>query len=206
MKNKVFLLLILAWACSPKNEEVKDEQVDVAPQEEALDTVANTRLDAVKTDEDVITPTLPLPQPVLQLLTQKYPGYEQPVLADAASKQGTGNEQGPFIVRGDFTNDPQQDYALQLQHGKNLIIVAAIDTGNGNWSLQELKRDILFNDRGSLKSLYYLMLAEPGQELQDEESGAQIKLETEAVAVGLDDDVTVYVYRDNSFKVYNTNK
>ena len=206
MKSIIPLLLILAISCSPKNEEVQDEQVDLSSKQEALDTASNTRLDAVKTDEDVITPTLPLPQPVLQLLAQEYPGFEQPILADAARKQGSGNGQGPILVRGNFTDDPQQDYALQLQQGKEVLIVAITDTGDGNWTTHELKRDILFNDRGTLKSLYYLQLAEPGQKLQQTQGGNVIELTTEAVTVGLDNEQTTYVYSKNGFKEFQVAK
>ena len=202
MKNICILLVLLTFACTPKNEEIKDEQVDVETPAEALDSAADTEKDAViinETDEDT---ALPLPQPVLQLLAQKYPGYRQPTLANTAHIKSEDNEQSPYLVSGDFTNDTRQDYALQLQQDKNLYIVAVTDTGDGNWSVHELKRDVMFNERGTLKSLYYLQVAEPGKTVQEAESGARYELKNEAVSVGLENDLTTYVYTDKSFKPY----
>jgi len=49
------LLLLLAVAgCSPKNEEVTDEQIETRLDGQALDTIANTKKDALKTDENNI--------------------------------------------------------------------------------------------------------------------------------------------------------
>ncbi|WP_299820807.1 hypothetical protein [uncultured Pontibacter sp.] len=208
MKNAFIYFFILAFglSCSPKNDEVKDEHVEVGEPADALDSVANTRLDAVNTDENEITPTLPLPPAVLRLLSQKYPGNKQPTLTGDVSSRAEGNEQGPLLVRGNFTDDNRQDYALQLQHDKNLLIVAVTDTGDGNWALHELKRDILFNDRGTLKSTYHLYLAEPGHTMLDPASGEKTELEREAVSVALSGDVTTYVYAKNGFRAYNSLK
>jgi hypothetical protein len=205
MRHTFLILFILsaAIACTPKNEEVKDEQVDIDQPQETLDSVSSTEKDGLKIYDNEIT-SFPLPQPVLQLLAQKYPGYTQPALLDGIGNQTPDTEQGPFIVRGDFTNDLEQDYALQLQQDKNIIIVAVINTNQGNWILHELKRDILFNDRGSLKSMYYLSKAEPGKVLIDIETGVKLKLKHEAISVDLEKDITTYVYQNNNFKPYST--
>ncbi|GAB3204234.1 hypothetical protein ABID22_002997 [Pontibacter aydingkolensis] len=206
MKNTLFMLLLIAFSCSPKNEEIKDEQIALGSKEKALDSIANTEQDGVIVDDTGQDTYLPLPQPVLQLLAQKYPGYKKPMLANAARDRAAGNEQGPFLISGDFTNDTHLDHALQLQQDKNIFIVAATDTGNGSWTLHELKRDVLFNDRGTLKSLYYLQLTEPGQTLLDSESRSGFELKNNAVSVGLENDLTTYVYSDNGFKAYPSYK
>lgn len=202
MKNSCIFLVLLAFACSPKNDEVTEEQIDIAPQAEALDSVADTEKDAViinETDEDT---ALPLPQPVLQLLAQKYPGYRQPTLAESTNKPEEDSRTSSYLVSGNFTNDTRLDYALQLQQDKSLYIVAVTDTGDGNWSVHELKRDVMFNERGTLKSLYYLQVAEPGNTVQEEENGARYELKNEAVSVGLENNLTTYVYMGKSFKPY----
>ncbi len=205
MKNSILILtiLFLAFSCGPKNEEVKDTQVEVYTPYEALDSVSNTEKDGVQIDENEIT-SFPLPQPALQLLAQKYPGYKQPILVDDIKTQDSDEEQGPFIVRGDFTNDLEQDYALQIQHNKNVLIVAVINTGTDNWVVHELKKDILFNDRGELKSMYSLSKAEPGTNLISSKNGSKIELKHEAISVSLENDVTTYVYQNNAFKPYKT--
>ena len=56
------IVLLLAGSCGPKNEEVTDELVETGPPREVLDSIANTRKDAVKTNENdsaLTTPPLP---------------------------------------------------------------------------------------------------------------------------------------------------
>ncbi|MDX5422937.1 MAG: hypothetical protein LPK07_04735 [Hymenobacteraceae bacterium] len=204
MKSKTHLvaglLLTMMVACTPKNEEVTEEQVEVAPQREALDSIADTRKDALRTDENEISPNLPMPQPVMQLLTQRYPGWEQPTLTDGAIKRAQAYEQGPTVIRGDFNSDTRQDYALQLQQDKDVVILAILDGGDGNWNVYELKRDILFNERGTLKSLYYLFLTEQGEELPDSETDAAAP--HDAISVGIENKTTTYVFQENDFTEY----
>ncbi|MFD2515027.1 hypothetical protein ACFSRY_14225 [Pontibacter locisalis] len=195
-------LLLLAGSCTPKNEEVKDEQVEIGPPAEALDSIADTKKDAVKTDENEISPTMPLPPPVLRLLSERYPGFKQPELSEEARELAIQHDQGPFIVRGDLNADNNQDYALQLQQGKSVIIVALTDAGNGNWNVYELQRDILFNDRGKLKSLYYLYLTEAGEEFINSETNEEFEIAQDAVSVGMEGEAVTYVYTNGKFTQY----
>lgn len=201
-RHLLIAALCTAAACSPKNEEVTEQQVKIGPPAEALDSVADTRKDALQTDENEISPTLPLPQPVLQLLAQKYPGFKQPVLSDAVKSKSADLQQGPIIVRADLTSDNQLDYALQLQQNNDLIIVALTDQGNNNWTLHELHRDILFNDRGNLKSLYYLYVTPQGEEVYSEEENQGKELKADAVTVALENSATTYVYENGGFRAY----
>lgn len=205
MKN-IFLLALtgatlLIAACTPKNEEVTDEQIQVSPPAEALDSIADTEKDGLRTDENEINPTLPLPQPVLQLLTQKYPGWEQPDLTNEAKLNAEAFDQGPFIVRGDFNGDAYQDYALQLQKGKEILVIGVINDSNGTWTAHELTKDILFNDRGKLKSMYYLHLSEKGSIVTSNDNKT-IVLPYEAVAVGIENKSRVYALQDGTFQAY----
>lgn len=204
MKKTLYLLaLTLAgFACTPKNEEVKEEQVEVAPVRDALDTIASTNKDGVRTDENNITPTLPMPQPVMQLLTEKYKGWEQPTLAAEATSRADQYSQGPMIVRGDFNGDANQDIALQLRQGNNVVIVAALQIDEENYELHELKRDILFNERGKLKSLYYLYHIEQGEELHNDMTNETMEAPHEAVAVGIEGDNVAYVFQNGEFEEY----
>lgn len=195
-------LLLLAGSCTPKNEEVKDEQVEIGPPSEALDSIADTDKDAVKTDENEISPTMPLPPPVLRLLSERYPGFKQPELSEEARELAIQHDQGPFIVRGDLNADNNQDYALQLQQEKSVIIVALTDAGNGNWNVHELQRDILFNDRGKLKSLYYLYLTEAGEEFINSETNEEFEIAQDAVSVGMEGEAVTYVYTNGKFTQY----
>ncbi|MBC5992565.1 hypothetical protein [Pontibacter cellulosilyticus] len=206
MKNLAILLILVAFSCSPKNEEVKDEQIDLGPPAEALDSAASPDKDATKINETSQETYLPLPQPVLQLLAQKYPGHKQPILTQGIRAQDDKGEQGPFVISGYFTDDTYLDHALQLQHEKNVIIVAATDIGDNQWRLHELKRDILFNDRGTLRSVYDLNVTEQGQELQNAETGETLKLQKDAIGVKFEDNITTYVYQNNGFTAYITSR
>ncbi|MCX2739870.1 hypothetical protein [Pontibacter anaerobius] len=198
----IYLLPLCLLACSPENEEVQDEHVQVAPPAKALDSIANVEKDAVKTDENEISPTLPLPPPVMQLLAEKYPGWERPTLAGNAEQLAEEHPGSPAIARGDFDGDNRQDVALQLQQGKELVIVAALQQQEEKYTLVELKRDILFNERGKLTSLYYLYRIAQGEQVQDTSTMAEVELPHDAVAVAVGNERSVYVYQDGSFRSY----
>lgn len=198
------LLLLLAMAaCSPKNDEVTDEQIEVGTNGQALDTIANTKKDALRTDEQVIDPTLPMPQPVLQLLEQHYPGWQQPDLTAAAMQNAPGGIQGPTLVHGDFNGDNRQDYALQLQQQDKLVIAVVLDAGDGSWKAYELKQDMLFNDDGNLRSQYYLYLIDKGKRLKNPDSAESMEAPYEALGVGTEQNNTAYLYQNGEFKAYN---
>jgi len=196
------LLLAAALACSPKNEEVTDQQVETAPQQEALDSIANTAQDGLKTDQNEVSPNLPMPQPVMQLLTEHYPGWQQPTLTTGALKQAQQYAQGPTIIRGDFNSDNRQDYALQLQQGKEVIMLAVLDGGADNWQVHELRRDILFNERGRLKSLYYLFLTESGEDLPSTRAAEEVEAPHDAVSIGIEKKVDTYIFQGDGFEAY----
>lgn len=204
MKKKLYLLGLLgiAVACGPKNEEVRNEQVEVAPPAQALDSIANTKKDALKTDENDISPTMPLPPPLLRLLKAEYADWEKPVLTEEALEQSAGYLQAPMIVRGDFDGDARQDLALQLQQGNDLVVVAALQEQEGIYELYELKRDILFNERGTLKSPYYLYLMEQGEPLRMDEESDEVEAEHDAVALGMEGEDVVYLFEDGTFTPY----
>ncbi|PRY08901.1 hypothetical protein CLV24_12069 [Pontibacter ummariensis] len=193
-------LLLLAFSCSPENEEVADEQVDVVPVPEALDSIASTNKDALRTDENNVSPTVPLPQPLMQQLTTEYQGWEQPTLAEGAQERGAALPQGPFIVRGDFNGDNLQDVALQLEKDGEVIVLAALHTEEGVYQLHELKRDILFNERGVLQSLYYLYLAEENEEILSVETAEELDIPYDVVALGMEDNVTAFIFTNGQFK------
>lgn len=205
MKKTLFLmgLLYIAVACGPKNEEVQDEQVEVAPPAEALDSIADTKKDGLFTDENDINPTMPVPQPVLQLLAEKYQGWETPTLTEEAQEQAENRLQAPVIVRGDLDGDTRQDLALQLQQGDDLVILAALQEQEGTYKLYELKRDIMFNERGTLKSLYYLYLVEQGDTLRNKEENDDMEAAHDAVAVGIEGKDVVYLYERGTFTPYS---
>lgn len=204
MKKTLYLiaLTLAAFACSPKNEEVQEEHVQIAPVPEALDTVTSTRRDAVRTDENDTETTLPMPQPVMQALTEQYAGWERPVLAAEAMVRADDNSLGPTIVRGDFNGDNNQDIALQLRQGNNVVIVAALQVSEGNYVLYELKRDILFNDRGTFKSLYYLFRVEQGEELHNDAANQDIEAPHDAIGVGVTGDKMAYLFQDGDFEEF----
>lgn len=195
---------LMQFACTPKNEEVTEEQIEVGPAEEVIDTIANTKKDALKTDENNITPIFPLPQPVLQLLSQQYPGQQELTFTEGVLQRAEDNTQGPGIVRGDFNGDNLQDYAVQLQQNKQLVIVVAMNGANDNWQLYEIKKDILFNDRGTLKSPYLLRLTQAGTELEHQTTQKEITTPYDAVTVSLDGNDTAYLYENGKFEGYNT--
>ncbi|AKD01853.1 hypothetical protein POKO110462_15555 [Pontibacter korlensis] len=202
MKSKLYLLVLplCLLACSPQNEEVQDEHVAVGPPAKALDTIAPPPKDAVLTDENDTSPTLPLPPPVMRLLAEKYPGWEKPQIAADALQEAKEHTNSPAVARGDFDGDTRQDVALQLQQGEEIVIVAALQPQEENYKLVELKRDILFNDRGNLSSLYYLYRLAQGENLQNMETNKEFELPHDAVAVGVGGDVTVYHYQNGSFQ------
>ncbi|MBF9252657.1 hypothetical protein I2I11_05080 [Pontibacter sp. 172403-2] len=198
------LLLLLAMAaCSPKNEEVTDEQIEVGADGQALDTIANTKKDALKTDEKTISPTLPIAQPVLQLLEQRYPGWKQPELTAMAEQNAATGEQGPTLVHGDFNGDNRQDYALQLQQQRNLVIAAVLDAGDGSWELYELKQDKLLNEQDSLKSSYYLYLIDKGEIIENTSTAGGTAAPNDALGVGNAANHTAYLYQNGKFEPYS---
>jgi hypothetical protein len=204
MKRTVYItgLICAALGCTPKNEEVQEQHVEIAPPVEALDSIASTSKDALKTDENDINPTLPMPQPVMQLLTKQYREWEQPTLAEETSERAQNYTQEPTLVRGDFNGDTLQDLALQLQQNDYIVVVAALQTSEGSYELQELKRDILFNDRGKLRSLYFLYRIEQGESLHNDTTNQVIEAPHDAVALGIADDIVAYLYENGEFRQY----
>ncbi|RIJ42715.1 hypothetical protein [Pontibacter oryzae] len=208
MKRIHYLLAsaLFLLACSPENEQVQDENIDVGPPSEALDSIADTPKDGVATDNNNINPTLPLPQPVMQLLAQKYAGWQKPELSEAALQHPEVQTGSAAITRGDFDGDTRQDVALQLQQGKEVVVVAALQYEEMNYKLVELKRDILFNNRGSLTSLYYLYTLGPGQEVTNQETGQPTRLPHDAVVLGIEDAATLYYINGDSIQKFNIAK
>lgn len=200
----VSLSCFLCFGCSPKNEEVTEEQIDTSPTEEVVDTVTNMRKDAVKTDENNVSPTFPLPQPIMQLLTDQYPSWQEPAYTENVMSRADDITQGPGIIRGDFNGDNMQDYAIQLQQQKQVLIVAILNGSNGNWQLQEIKKDILFNDRGEFKSPYLLRLTKEGTDLQHQANRNKITSPHDAVTISLDGNDITYLYENGKFVAYNT--
>lgn len=197
------LLLLTIYSCGPKNEEVTDEQVETGSRTEVLDSIANVPEDGVTTDSNV---PLTLSQPVMALLDAKYPGWKQPALAPDAKKNAENHPTGPTMVTGNFNSDTIQDYALQLQKGKEVVMVAILQDTAQNWNTYELQRDILFNQQGKLLSLYNMYLLEKGDEVQDSETTKKLKIPNNAVAVSIGNSTQVYVYEDGKFRPYQTGK
>ncbi len=194
------MLILCLLACSPENEEVQDEHVQVAPPQEALDSIANTAKDAVKTDENNISPTFPLPPALLQQLADKYPQWQYPELMADAVQQAVEHTESPAITRGDFTGDNLQDIALQLQKGDKVMMVAAVQQQDGNYQLYELMQDIMFNERGKLKSLYYLYRIRQGEEVENPNNANKLELPHDAIAVGVGKETTMFMYQDGRFE------
>lgn len=198
-----FFSCYLFWGCGPKNEEISEVQTDLEPMKEVADTISNARKDALQTDENNISPTLPLPQDVMQLLTNKYPSWEELNFTENVLQQAKDNTQGPGLIRGDFDGNGRQDYAVQLQHQKQLVVVAILHNADGSWQLQEIKKDILFNDRGHLKSPYMLRLTQAETTLQHRTIRNQITAPHDAVTLSLNGNDIVYLYENGKFVAYN---
>lgn len=199
----LLLLLTPIFCCSPKNEEASEEHIDTDLSGETIDSLSNSRRDIVTRPDTENLDPLPLPQPVLQLLEQHYRGWEKPALMSSAENGSGILNQSSFMVSGDFNGDNHQDYAIQIQKDKHVVIIAFLYS-SGNWQVQELKKDILFNDRGTLKSLYQLELAEKGTTLQNQESNQEFTLQNDAVSVGIENNRTTYVLENSRFKGYIT--
>ncbi len=195
MKN--FLLgmaALLLLSCSPKNEDVTMEQAAPAQAEEAVDSAANTTLDGTATAQTYDSPTTSIPQPAMQLLAQKYKGWEEPTLSKAALDSAAKHEQGPLIVRGDFNGDTLQDYAFQIQHKDNVVALATLQI-NGNWQMYELTRERLSNENGNLQSIYHLYLLKAGANLTD-----QSKTSNDAVAIGKGTTAVAFMFDNGKFR------
>lgn len=199
------LLLVLLFNCSPKNEEVTEEHIDTDLSGDAVDSAANTRRDIVERPGTEEADPMALPQPVLQLLERHYTGWKQPTLLEGVAKNARRQNQGPYHVRGDFNGDNEQDFAVQIQQGDHVVVIAFVHNA-GNWEVQELKKDILFNERGRLKSLYYLYLTEAGAKLASDETNQDFETQHDAVTVGINDDATTYVLENGRFRGYSTNR
>jgi hypothetical protein len=196
------LLLVALCGCEPKNQEVTDEQIETGSRTEVLDSIANTREDGVKTDGNEPIQTIELPPPVAASLNAMYPGWKQPALATDAKKQAENYPTGPTIVNGNFNSDTLQDYALQLQQGEEVIIVAILqDTARG-WKTHELHRDKLFNEQGKPLSLYHVYLLEKGEEVQDLKTKKNLKTTNNAIVVSKGNSTQAYVHENGKFKPY----
>ncbi|WP_299754198.1 hypothetical protein [uncultured Pontibacter sp.] len=202
MKATLYLLPLCLLACSPENEEVQEQHVQVAPPAEALDSITDTGKDALRTDENEIAPVVPLPQPVMQLLAAQYQGWERPEIAANAQQQAEEHPGTPAMAHGDFNGDNRADVALQLRQGDELIIVAAVQQQDGKYELVELKRDILFNERGNLKSLYYLYRLPQGEQIQNAHNMNEIELPHDAFVLGVGQQKSVYIYQNGGFINY----
>ena len=206
MKNTLLLPLAMSLAmlaCTPKNEDIKAENIEVGPASEVIDTIVSPRKDALRTDENNITPVLPMPQSVMQLLAVNYPGWEEPVYTESVLKAATDAKQGPGVVRGDFNGDGRQDYAIQLRQKNKIIVLAVLDGDDENWQFQELKKDIVFNDRGILKSPYMLRVAEKGTDLKHPVTGAEIEAPHEAIVLSIQDNNIVFLLQEGVFEAFS---
>lgn len=207
MKKNVYLLAAAALllACSPQNEQVQDADVPVQSEpQQVRDSLADIRKDALQTDELEPDPTLPLPPPAMRQLSEKYPNWQKPVIAQEAQQKAQGYASTAAIARGDFDGDNNQDVALQLQDQNEVVLVVALQKRDNVYELVELKRDILFNDRGQLKSLYYLFANRRGNEVRNAATAEKITLAQDALSVGLNGTVSTYIYEGGSFRSFAT--
>lgn len=200
----ILAILVLASSCGPDNQEVTDEQVETGNRVEVLDSIANTRKDALRTDENELTESLPLPAGALTLLDKQYPGWQPPVLPQDKDSDSKNSLPGSTFVQGNFNNDTLTDYALQLQQGEDVVIVALLQD-SATWEAHELKRDILFNERGKLISLYNVELVEKGTLLQDKAAQQSIKAPTDGIALRIANSPTAYIYNNKNFRAYTAN-
>jgi hypothetical protein len=197
-----FPIFLLFAGCGPKNEKLSEVDTDIEPKDEIADTITNTRKDGVQTDDNIVSPTFPLPPDVLQILNNKYPNSKELTFTNEVLNRAETNIQGPGIIRGDFDGNGRQDYAVQLQDQKQLVVVATLHNTDGSWHVQEIKQDILFNDRGQLKSPYMLRLVKKGEELLNQTTRNQITAPYDAIMLSLNGDGVIYLYEEGKFAPY----
>ncbi|MDZ4801635.1 MAG: hypothetical protein SGI92_26055 [Bryobacteraceae bacterium] len=84
-----------------------------------------------------------LPQPLTKLIDSRYPGWKPaPVVAQIT--EWFREYRFPFdpnLVRADFNNDGQDDWAVLLLAGGREVAVAVISTRKSGWKLFELSSD-----------------------------------------------------------------
>ncbi|MBB6612438.1 hypothetical protein H7F15_15430 [Pontibacter sp. Tf4] len=196
--NCLFAIFIVSLlGCGPKNEEVTDEQITVEAPAAALDSVSTTRKDAVRVNQNELMPGLPLP--ATDLLSEKYPGWQQPELTPAA-KQAANDS---ILVRGEFNGDTRQDIALQLQQNQDVVVVALLEGENGNWQLFELHRENLQQQNNSLQSPIALSLRGKGTELKTTADSQKMTSPYDAIALTQNGQTTVYLFRNGRFSNYS---
>jgi hypothetical protein len=206
MRISLILLSIIfsvIVGCTPKNEEITEEYLDIESIDEAPDSVLNSRKDGARIEKETLVPALPLPQSILVLLTQRYPGWEEAIYTESVIKYAAEHKLEPGIIKGDFNGDMVQDYIFQLFYEEDIIILAALAKNDGNWQLYEIKREIAFNDRGTFKSPFSLHATDKGIKLRDPETGKIIIPTYQAVVTNMLDQQKNYLYQNDTFKAYD---
>lgn len=194
------ILLLTLLGCGPKNEEVTNEQIETDSVTQGLDSIANVQKDAVRTDENDITPTLPMPQPVIAILSEKYPGWQQPALTESAAATAQEQPQDPTLIRGAFNEDNLQDYAIQFQLGTEVVVVALLQEDESTYTTHELMREKMVQQQDSLRSQISLQVLEKGNQLQTEKE--KLTLPHETIGVRQPQQTIAYVYQNGRFTAH----
>ncbi|TXK49645.1 hypothetical protein FVR03_06015 [Pontibacter qinzhouensis] len=192
-------VMLLFFACGPKADTVTTD--NISSPDSTSEAVINSPKDGTATSPEDENWKQVLPQEVKALLNRRYPGWEQPVLVKEVGRQMPPKAQGPLLVKADFDGNNKEDLALQVRYKEEVLMLAFLQQ-EASWQLHQLKKDILFNERGKLKSPFYLYLAKAGLRVRNANHPQPTATKVAAIGIGLDDNVTVFVYEAGSFQAF----
>ena len=197
-------VLLLALACSPENKEVRTEQVTLKKRSRPQQILpSNRRRMALPLFRPTPPPSYRFRSPPYSFSVKSIRNGMNRYYSKKLYRQPPSEEQGPLLVKGNFDGNELQDIALQVRHQKNIIVVALLQDSS-QWQLHELKKDILFNDRGAYKSLYFVYLTVAGSKIYNYRTRQNFTTPFDAVSVGIDNRSTTFVYEKGKFVAYDT--
>ncbi|MDX5443895.1 MAG: hypothetical protein LPJ89_08970 [Hymenobacteraceae bacterium] len=203
-----YLLLILLGfmgACSSDHTDAGiTTNADTLAFEVVADSVRKPRPDGTKVGASLEQTRSQLPETLLRLLNKNHPNWKLPELLPLYYEKSTNLKQGPFYITGDFTGNNSKDYAVQIQKGETVIVLAYLMNESGAREVKLTEAQVLKPQNSSGQSMYYLTLAPKDDEVYDYSTDKKYPLPKDAITVGIENSATTYLFEKGKFKIIPT--
>lgn len=174
---------------SPASDELIETQIDSATKA-SVDSVAQA------TNEGNIM--FPVPDTLTNLLKQYQPQARLANLTDQALSNKTTQTGNPVYLYGNFNGKGSQDYAVQVQQGDSIHILAYLDYRN-----QPREMKVAAYPATKLNNAWYstyqLKLAPQDSLVRDNRSRKQVPLQTDGISIMEENRTTLYVLQKGRF-------
>ncbi|GAB2539263.1 hypothetical protein [Rufibacter soli] len=198
--------LLLLFGCGPEKakEEVKalPKRKANAALEQVADSVSNARQDGTDTSTGLpLDIKQQLPAELEVYLDRAHGLWQFPSLSNQDLARIPKEEQGPYFLQADLNQDRLLDYAIQIVEDDTIYIYAFLkNKTDEDFTVHLLEKHPLLARDGKKRSNRYVQLAKKSERYYDKVLQKEITMPQDAVAVGNEDTLVVYLWAQGKFK------